>query len=167
MRGENEPDPEEVRLSIKEELTAELRDAMRQRDTPRLNVIRQIETEVSVARSAPGFRGEVDDTLYRSVIASYVKKMDKAREEYRAAGERGAEMAEKLSFEIDYLSRWLPRKLDADATRQLVREAIAELGVAGDPSAAGRVTGHIMRSRAEELDGGLVNRLVREELAAG
>ncbi len=56
-------------MSIKEELAAELRDAMRQRDTRRLNVIRQVETEVSVARAAPGFRGEVDDALYQQVIA--------------------------------------------------------------------------------------------------
>ena len=76
-------------MSIKDELAAELKDAMRSGDAARRNVIRQVETEVTVARSAPGFSGEVDDDLYRTVISSYVKKMRKAVEEYRHVGERG------------------------------------------------------------------------------
>ncbi len=154
-------------MSIKEELAAELREAMRSQDAPRRDVILQIETEVAVARSDPDFDGEVDDDLYRQVIGSYVKKMDKARQEYLDVGERGAALAAKLGYEVEYLSRWMPRKLDEDATRQMVRDAIEELGVAGDEKAAGRVTGHIMKSHGKDVDGGLVNRLVREELTSG
>ncbi len=150
-------------MSIKEELTAELRDAMRGGDKARRDVIRQVETEVSRARSEPGFAGEVDDALYRTVIASYVKRMEKARAEYEELGERGADMAAKLAFETDYLSRWLPAKLSEDATRALVRDAIAELGV-DDPKQAGRIVGQLMKARRDELDGALVNRIVREEL---
>ena len=152
-------------MTIREELAAELKNAMRAKDGPRRDVIRQVETEVAVARSQPGFEGEVDDELYRSVIASYVKKMDKARDEYLEIGERGAAMADKLGFEVEYLSRWLPSKLDEKATRELVKGAIAELGVAGDEKATGRVIGHLMKTHGKDLDGGLVNRLVREELA--
>ena len=83
---------------------------MRAQDGPRRDVIRQVETEVAVARSQPGFEGEVDDELYRQVIGSYVKKMDKARQEYLEIGERGAAMADKLGYEVDYLSRWLPQQ---------------------------------------------------------
>jgi len=152
-------------MTIKEELAQELQDAMRAQDGPRRDVIRQVETEIAVARSQPGFEGEVDDELYRSVIAAYVKKMDKARDEYVEIGERGAAMAEKLGYEVRYLSRWLPAKLDDTATRNLVKAAIVELGVTGDEKAAGRVTGHLMKTHGKDLDGGLVNRVVREELA--
>lgn len=154
-------------MTIKDQLSAELRDAMRAKDGPRRDVIRQIETEISMARSQPDFEGEVDDALYEKVIASYVKKMDKSRSEYLELGDRGAAMAEKLAFEVEYLGRWLPSKLDEPATRDLVRAAIAELGVAGDEKAAGRVIGQLMKTKGEDLDGGLVNRLVREELVGG
>jgi hypothetical protein len=153
-------------MSIREELADELRDAMRAKDARKRDVIRQIETEVAIARSRPGFEGELDDELYRQVIGSYVKKMEKSRQEYVDIGERGAALAEKLGFEVEYLSRWLPRKLDEEATRALIREAIAELGVEKEEKAAGRVVGHLMKSRGEDLDGGLVNRLAREELAS-
>jgi uncharacterized protein YqeY len=154
-------------MSIREELADELRDAMRAKDARRRDVIRQVETEVAIARSRPGFEGELDDELYRQVIGTYVKKMEKSRQEYLDIGDRGAAMADKLGYEVEYLSRWLPQKLDEEATRALIREAIAELGVAGEEKAAGRIVGHLMKSRGEDLDGGLVNRLAREELISG
>lgn len=153
-------------MTIKEQLAEELKDAMKSQDARRRDVIRQIETEVSRARSDPDFDGEVDDALYEKVISSYVKKMDKSREEYEGYGERGTAMAEKLAFEVDYLSRWLPKTLDEPATRALVSATIEELGVAGDEKAAGRVIGQLMKTHGKDLDGGLVNRLVREELSA-
>jgi uncharacterized protein YqeY len=153
-------------MSIKDELAAELKDAMLTKDAPRRDVIRQIQTEVSVATSDPGFGGGADDDLYEKVIGSYVKKMDKSREEYEGYGERGAAMAAKLGYEVDYLRRWLPQTLDEAATRQLVAAAIADLGVAGDEKSAGRVIGQLMKSHGKDVDGGLVNRLVREELSA-
>ena len=154
-------------MSIREDLASELRDAMRAKDGPRRDVIRQIETEISLARSEPGFSGELDDDLYRRVIGSYVKKMDKTRQEYLEVGDRGEAMATKLGYEVEYLSRWLPQKLDEGQTRDLVRKTIQDLGVAGDEKAAGRVTGQLMKEHGKDLDGGLVNRLVREEISAG
>ncbi|HET9260772.1 MAG TPA: GatB/YqeY domain-containing protein [Acidimicrobiia bacterium] len=154
-------------MTIAEQLSAELTDAMKTKDAPRRDVIRQVQTEIATARSAADFTGEVDDDFYERVIASYVKKMDKSRAEYEDLGERGAAMAAKLAYEVDYLSRWLPQTLDEETTRGLVVAAIQDLGVAGDPKAAGRVIGQLMREHGKDLDGGLVNRLVREELGPG
>jgi hypothetical protein len=154
-------------MTIQEQLITELRSAMKEKDAPRRDVIRQVQTEVAIAKSQPDFTDEVDDAFYRKVIASYVKKMDKSREEYAALGERGEEMADKLAFEVEYLSQWLPTKLDEPQTRRLVAAAVEELGVSGDEKAAGRVTGHLMKNHGEDLDGSLVNRLVRKELAGG
>ncbi len=154
-------------MTIQDQLAAELKDAMKAKDGPRRDVIRQVQTEAATARSQPGFTGEVDDAFFREVIATYVKRMDKSRAEYLELGERGRAMAEKLAFEVEYLSQWLPQKLDESETRQLVVEAIAELGVHGDERAAGRVIGHLMKGRGEELDGALVNRLVKEVLTSG
>lgn len=154
-------------MTIHDELVEELKDAMRAQDRLRLDVIRQVESEAARARSELGFKGDPKgDALYATVIASYVKKMDKAREEFVAAGERGAQQADKLAFEIEYLDRWMPRTLSEEDTRQVVRVAIMELK-ADDPKQAGRVIGHIMKNGPSGLDGSLVSRLVREALGAG
>ena len=151
-------------MTIQEEFAAELKDAMRNRDKPRLNVIRQVQTEVSVAKTADGFFGEADDDLYTKIISGYVKKMNKARKEFEAAGVRGAERAAGLAYEVQYLARWLPAQLGEAEILQLVQKAIAEVG-ADDPKQIGQVTGAVMRS-GRDLDGTLVSKLVREELGA-
>lgn len=153
-------------MTIKEQLATELKEAMKQKDVRRRELIRIIDTEVALVRSAPGFTGEIDDDLYRQVIASYSKKMEKARQEYVGLGERGAAMAEQLRWEVEYMSRWLPKKLDEAATSELVAAAISELGVEGEPKAAGRVIGAIMRNHKDEVDGAIVNRLVAAALAS-
>ena len=151
-------------MTIQEQLAAEQKAAMKSGDRATLNVIRQIQSEIAVAKAAPGFDGDVDDDLYLATIATYVKRMDKARNEYADLGERGRDQAEKLAFEIDYLSAYLPQKLDEAATRSVVDQTIADLG-ATDPKMTGQVIGAVMKS-GEDLDGALVARLVKDALAA-
>ena len=130
-------------MSIKDELSDELKDAMRTHDRNRADVIRQINTEVVKATTAPGFTGEADDELYRKTIASYAKQMRKALVDYEGYGERAAETATKLRFEVEYLSRWLPTALSEEDVKALVDAAVEETG-ATDLKAMGKVMGRLM-----------------------
>ncbi len=155
--------------TVQEQLRAELTDAIKAGDGLRRDVIRQIETEVSRAKSDPGFTGAVDDALYLDVIGGYVKRMTKASAEFEAAGDRGAAHVARLGAEIDYLSRWLPESVGEEETLALVRQVVTEV-TAAEPDTppaklTGRVIGTVMRSR-EGLDGSLVQQLVRRELGA-
>ncbi len=76
-------------------------------------------------------------------------------------------MAEKLAYEVEYLSRWLPQPLGEEETRALVNRRSSSSAWPAIEKAAGRVTGHLIKDHGNDLDGGLVNRLVREELATG
>ena len=153
-------------MSIKSELRSELVDAMKSGDRGRRDAIRSVEAEIQTRRTARGFSGTgEDDDFYQQVIGGYVKKMRKAASEYADLGGRGKEMSEKLSFEAEYLSRWLPAHLDEEQSRRLVVQTVALLGVEGQPRAKGRVMGHIMKAHRQEVDGGLISRLVAEELS--
>ena len=77
-------------MSIHEELAAELKDAIRGRDRRRMDVIRQVETEVARARTEPGFHGEVDDALYRRVIGDIEQPHHRLSEIYRPHCDSGA-----------------------------------------------------------------------------
>ena len=149
-------------MTIHEQLTNDRVAAMKSGDRATVNVVRQIESEVSIARSAPGFVGETDDELYLATIAAYVKKIDKVRVEYESFGERGQEHADILGFEIDYLAQFVPESLSEDDTRALVARVVADLGI-DDPKMKGRVIGAVMQSD-ENVDGALVARLVAEAL---
>ena len=151
-------------MSIKDELDSELKDAMRTHDRNRIDVVRQVNTEITRAVTAPGFKGEADDDLYRKIIAAYAKKMSKAVTEYESYGERGADTAAKLRFEVEYLERWLPKAPSEEEVAALVDGVVQELG-ATDMKAMGHVMGHVMK-RHPGLDGSVVSRLVRARLAS-
>lgn len=150
-------------VNIDEQLAARLKDAMRAKDRPVLDAIRNARSEFQKAATAEGASGEVTDELCREVLASYVKRLQKALPAYEDAGERGAEGAAKLRFEIEYLSEWLPRKLDEAATRELVAAAVESTG-ATDAKDTGRVMGSIMKDHRDEVDAAVVKRLVSEAL---
>jgi uncharacterized protein YqeY len=150
-------------VSIEDELQSALTDAMRSKDKAVLDAIRNVRTEAQKAKTAASFDGNDDDAFYTAVISTYVKTLSKSLETYEDLGARGAEQAAKLRTEIEYLSRWLPSKLDETATGALVDEAIAEVG--SDPKMAGRIMGHIMKDHGQDVDPALVKRLVEERLS--
>ena len=147
-------------MTISDDLSAALKEAMKAKDKPKLDAIRQVQTEVAKKKAEKG--EEATDELVLGVISSYVKKMTKAVEEYQSLGERGVEMAEKIQFEIDFLSEWLPEQLSDQEVEIIIDEVLSELGEV-DISQMGKIIGAVM-SKSEGIDGSVVSRLVKEKL---
>jgi uncharacterized protein YqeY len=148
-------------MALIDELSAALKEAMKAKDKPKLDAIRQVQTEIAKKKSEKG--EEANDELVLGVISSYVKKMTKAVEEYKSLGDRGIEMAEKIQFEIDFLSGWLPEQLSEEDVAKLVDEVLADLGEV-DISQMGRIIGAVM-AKGEGIDGSIVSKLVKEKLS--
>ena len=148
-------------MALIDELSAALKEAMKAKDKPKLDAIRQVQTEIAKKKSEKG--EEATDELVLGVISSYVKKMTKAVEEYKSLGDRGIEMAEKIQFEIDFLSGWLPEQLSEEDVAKLVDEVLADLGEV-DMSLMGRIIGAVM-AKGEGIDGSVVSKLVKEKLS--
>src|SRR5450432_2003038 len=123
-------------MSIETELNEQLKQAMRAKDAQAANCTRMIKTKHMERRTAAGFKGPLDDNLWMDVIGAYQKQLRKAREEYAAVGERGADALPQLDFEIAFCSRFLPKAASDDEVRAVVRETIVRMG-ASDPKQAG------------------------------
>ena len=136
-------------MALADDLSSALKDAMKAKDKPKLDAIRQIQTEIAKKKAEKG--EEVNDDLVLGVISSYVKKMIKAVEEYQSLGDRGQEMAEKIQFEIDFLSTYLPEQLGEEEVEKIVDEVLSELGDV-DISQMGRVIGAVM-AKGDGIDG--------------
>ena len=147
-------------MALIDDLSTSLKEAMKAKDKPKLDAIRQVQTEIAKKKAEKG--EEATDELVLGVISSYVKKMAKAVDEYNSLGERGAEMAEKIQFEIDFLSQWLPEQLSEEDVEKLVDEVLTELGEV-DMSQMGRIIGAVM-AKGDGIDGSIVSRIVKEKL---
>jgi len=125
-----------------------------------------LKSKLTEKRTSPGFKGELTDAVVREVTASYVKQLTRSIQEFGKGGEAGRGHIEKIKWEIDQLSVYLPKHLDEAATRKIVEEAIAQSGIT-DPSGSGRVIGIVMKSHKDEVDPALVRRLAEEILSKG
>jgi uncharacterized protein YqeY len=148
-------------MAIIDDLSTALKEAMKSKEKTKLDAIRQVQTEVAKKKAEKG--EEATDELVLGVITSYVKKMNKAVEEYNSLGDRGVEMAEKIQGEIDFLSTWLPDQLSDDEVAKIVDEVLSEMGDV-DISQMGKIIGAVM-AKADGLDGATVSKIVREKIS--
>ena len=148
-------------MALIDDLSSSLKEAMKAKDKPKLDAIRQVQTEIAKKKSEKG--EEATDELVLGVISSCVKKMVKAVEEYQSLGDRGIEMAKKIQFEIDFLSQWLPEQLSEEEVSKIVDEVLSEMGEV-DMSQMGKIIGAVM-AKSDGLDGSVVSKIVREKIS--
>jgi len=151
-------------MTIEQDLDARLKQALRDKDQPTLDVVRMIKTKVQERRTAKGFSGEVDDALVRDVIGAYKKQLQKAAEEFEKVGARGAEQLAKLRFEIDFCAGFLPATMGDAELRVLVGERIAALAVT-DTKQVGKLVGDVMKTHRGQVEAADVKRIAEELLA--
>ena len=152
-------------MAIEQQLTDALKQSMREKDTRTSNVVRMIKTKVTERTTSKGFAGQVDDALLVDVIGAYRKQLQKALAEYEKVGDRGAQQAEELKFEIAFCERYLPKGMDEGALRELVRERISALSIA-DAKQIGRLVGDVMKTHKGQVEPGDVKRVAERILAA-
>jgi len=149
--------------SLEAQLHDLLKGAMRAKDMRTADCIRMLKTKHMERRTAAGFKGPLDDTLWLDVITAYQKQLRKAREEYAAVGERGADAVAQIDFEIGFCARFLPKAAGDDEVRAAVRETIARLGVS-DAKQVGRVVGDVMKAGKGRFEAASVKRIAEDEL---
>jgi uncharacterized protein YqeY len=152
-------------VSLEATLNDTLTQAIKDRDARTAEVVRMLKTKLRERTTAKGFAGAVDDALVTDVIGAYRKQLQKALVEFEKVGERGAAQAAELRFEIAFCERYLPRGLDEETLRALVRERLAALGIA-DPKQVGRLVGDVLKTHKGQVDAADVKRVAEELLRA-
>jgi len=147
-------------VSLKDAITADLKEAMKSRDQVRLDTLRSALSAFTYRRVEAGHDLAEDEML--AVVAKQVKQRNDSIAEYEKAGR--TELAEKETRERDILAKYLPAQKSADEVRTIVREIIAGL------PAEGRNQGAVMKVAMPALkgqaDGNVVRTVVTEELSA-
>jgi hypothetical protein len=146
---------------LREQLTA----AIKAKDLRTANLIRMINTKIMERRTAKDFKGTVDDALVLDVLSTYKKQMEKAKQEFATAGDRGKEQIAEIEFEIQWVQKWLPAQVGEAELREAVAKAVAELP-AKDPKMAGKIIGAIKKQFGDRADAQLVKKLAEELLKA-
>ncbi len=148
-------------MTIKAQITEDMKAAMRAHDTARLSALRLL--LAAIKQREVDDRVEATDELVGNVIGKLVKQRRDSVTQYTAAGR--ADLAEKEQFEIDVLSVYLPKQMSEEEIKAVVDAAIAETGAAG-MAAMGKVMGIVKGKCAGKADMGKVSALVKAALSA-
>ena len=146
-------------MSLKDQLTNDMKEAMKAKQTERLGTIRQLRSAIKNKEIELG--KELDDDAVISVIGTLVKQRREAAQMYRDNDR--PELADKEEAEQAVLQDYLPAQLEEAEIREIVNAVIAETGAASIKD-MGKVMPQVMARTKGAADGKLVNQLVREQL---
>ncbi|MDQ0569279.1 uncharacterized protein YqeY [Variovorax paradoxus] len=147
-------------MSLKEQITEDMKTAMRAKDSERLGTIRLL--LAALKQKEVDERVELDDAM----VVAIVDKMVKQRKDSIAAFTTGGrtDLADKESAEIKVLEVYLPQRMSADEVATEVKAIVAELGAKG-PGDMGKVMGAVKTRLAGKADMGQVSAAVKAALA--
>jgi uncharacterized protein YqeY len=149
-------------MSLKDQITDDMKAAMRAKDSERLATIRLIIAEIK--------RKEVDERieLTDAQVLAVVEKMIKQRKDSITQFENGGrqDLADKEKSELAVLSAYMPAGLSDEEIAAEVAAAVAASGAAG-PQDMGKVMGILKPKLAGRADMTAVSAQVKKALAGG
>ncbi|MDT8991150.1 GatB/YqeY domain-containing protein [Curvibacter sp. APW13] len=147
-------------MSLKDQITEDMKTAMRAKDTERLGTIRLLLAAIK--------QKEVDErvVLDDAAVVALVDKLIKQRKDSIAAFEQAArqDLADKEAAELKVLQTYLPARMSADEVLAAVKAIVAEVGASG-PGDMGKVMGVVKTRLAGKAEMSAVSAAVKAALA--
>jgi uncharacterized protein len=146
--------------NLKPVLQAALKDAMRNKDAERRNLIRNLNSAIKQVEVDESKELSAEDVV--AVLQKEAKRRRESISEYEQAGRD--DLVEVEQYELGVIKEFLPRQLSEDEITAIVQEVIAQVG-AESPKDMGKVMGPVMARVKGVADGKLVNKVVKEQLS--
>lgn len=162
-------------MSLKEKIQSKIRTAMQEKKAEELSVLRMVMAAVlnkEKEKRAKLSKEEQDESKLSElsklndeetldVITSEAKKRKDSIEQYQKGNRQ--DLVDQEKSELEILKEYLPEQMGEDEVKKIITQKIQELGASG-PQDTGKVMGAIMGQLKGKADGGLVNKIVQEEL---
>ena len=147
-------------MSLKQQLTDDMKTAMKAGDKVRLGVIRLI--NAAIKQREVDERIELDDAAVLAVLEKMVKQRKDSITQYEAAAREDLAAVER--YELGIIDAYLPAKLGEGEIVAAIDAAIAQTGATG-PADMGKLMGVLKPTLAGQADMGQVSALLKKRLA--
>ena len=149
-------------MSLKQQISDDMKAAMRAKESERLATIRLL--LAAMKQKEVDERVELDDAAIVGVIDKMIKQRKDSIPAFTQAGR--TELADKEAAEIKVIEAYLPQRMSADEVAAEVKAIVAELGAKG-PGDMGKVMGVVKTRLAGKAEMGQVSAAVKAALAGG
>src|SRR5581483_1391998 len=151
-------------MTLEQRVDADLKEAMRAKETTKLGVLRMLKSAMKYAAIAKsGAEADLNDAEAAQVIRKQVKQRQDSIESFEKAGR--AELVEKEKEEMAILNDYLPQPMSADEISKIVHETIAETG-ATSRAQMGAVMKTLQVKVAGRVDGKALSAEVQKQLGS-
>ena len=147
-------------MSLKDQITEDMKAAMRAKDAPRLGTIRLL--QAAMKQKEVDERVTLDDAAVVAILDKLIKQRKDSIDAFAKAGRQ--DLVDQESAEMTVLQAYLPARLSAEEIGAEVKAIVAELGAAG-PGDMGKVMGAVKQRLAGKADMGQVSAAVKAALA--
>ena len=147
-------------MSLKDQITDDMKTAMRARETERLGTIRLLLS--AIKQREVDERVTLDDAAITAVIDKMIKQRKDSISQFQTAGRD--DLVAKEQAELGFLAAYMPEQLSDDAINSEIQAAVAATGAAG-PQDMGKVMGVLKPKLAGRVDMTAVSGLVKAALA--
>ncbi|KOR48525.1 glutamyl-tRNA amidotransferase [Xanthomonas oryzae] len=147
-------------MPLKQQLTDDMKAAMKSGDKHSLGVIRLI--NAAIKQKEVDERIEMDDAAVIAVLDKMVKQRKDAVTQFEAAARE--DLAQIEREEIVVIERYLPAKMGEAEIAAAIQAAMTETG-ASSPADIGKLMGALKPKLAGQADMGVVSTLVKQHLA--
>ncbi|MBN8747365.1 Yqey-like protein [Xylophilus ampelinus] len=149
-------------MSLKQQISDDMKAAMRAKESERLATIRLL--LAAVKQKEVDERIELDDAAIVGVIDKMIKQRKDSIAAFTQAGR--TELADKEAAEIKVIEAYLPQRMSAEEVAAEVKAIVAELGAKGLGD-MGKVMGVVKTRLAGKAEMGQVSAAVKAALAGG
>ena len=147
-------------MSLKDQITEDMKTAMRARDSERLGTIRLL--QAALKQKEVDERVTLDDAAVIAIVDKLIKQRRDSIAAFTQAGRQ--DLADKEAAEMQVLQAYLPARLSADDIAAEVRAIVAELGAQG-PGDMGKVMGAVKARLAGKADMAAASAAVKAALS--
>lgn len=147
-------------MSLKAQITEDMKTAMRAKDSVRLATIRLL--QAAIKQKEVDERVELDDAAVIAIVDKMIKQRKDSIAAFEGAGRQ--DLADQEKAETAVLQGYLPQRMSAEEITAAVQAIVAELGASG-PGDMGKVMGAVKTQLAGKADMGAVSAAVKAALA--
>lgn len=149
-------------MELFEQINNDIKEAMKARDTVRLETLRNIKKVFLEAKTAPGANDTLTDADALKILQKLAKQGKESANTFMQSNR--TDLAEHELEQVSVIESYLPQPLTEQEIESIVTAIIAETGAQGMKD-MGRVMGLASKQMAGKAEGGAISSIVKKLLA--
>jgi uncharacterized protein YqeY len=150
-------------MSLKLQIDGDIKKAMLAKNKEELEALRSIKSMILLAETEKGGSGDIANDVENKILMKAAKQRKESAEIFTKEGR--TDLAQKETFQLEIISRYLPKQLREAEIAAEVKKIIEQVGAKG-PQDMGKVMGTATKALAGQADGKVISELVKKLLAS-